>query len=164
MAQTSAGYTGNNPLSTAMPNCGGSYGIQSTDCSNQLVQSYSILLTPAQIDVMYTTPIVLLPQPVTLGLLATNGYAVDNVTFKYIYGGTVFTGGGAISFQYSGGATVVTTIAATALTTAANSAFYLGGNTTTTIPLNTAVTMTNATGVFAAGSGSVQVVVNYTVI
>jgi hypothetical protein len=157
------GYAGANPLSIAVPGCGGSgsLGVQSTDCSIGLIQSAINTFTPAQIQGMNATPLTLVPAP-GAGL----SIIVDWIAFKYIYAGTVFASGGAISFQYSGGASVTTTVPAATLTTAASATIAVGNLAAdVTAVINTAVTMTNATGAFTGGTGaSVIVSVSYVII
>jgi len=154
------GYPGTNPLSIAVPGCGGngSLGVQSTDCAINLIQTAVVTLTSAQILTLNTTPVVIVPAP-GAGLTIIGDYMV----LKYLNGGTNYAGGGAFSMQYSGGATLFATLPASTIT---------GASATATAPttgavtgsINTAVTITNATGNFTTGNGTIVILMSYVIV
>jgi hypothetical protein len=133
---------------------------------NPLVQQVKqVTLTAAQLIAMKTTPQNIIPAPGAGKVLV-----IDAILFQFKNGGTVFTGGGAISFVYHG--TAVTphtgTVAASVLTTNAPDVQYLGPNTSAAVDLQSAINLgldiTNATAVFAAGNGTALVTVWYSVV
>jgi hypothetical protein len=131
----------------------------------QTFREARVVLTAAQLEAMYTTPVSILPAPGA-------GYAliVDHVTLAIIAGGTAFTGGGAISFVYHGGSVPphAGSVPASALTGASGTTLSLLGPAVatngTTVPANTGVDITNATQAFASGNGSAVVLIQYRVI
>lgn len=132
---------------------------------NPLVQQVKqVTLTAAQLIAMKATPQSILPAPG-----AGKVIIVDAILFQFKNGGTVFTGGGAISFVYHG--TAVTphtgTVAASVLTTNSPDVQYLGPNVSGAVDLqseiNLGLDITNATASFAAGNGTAIVTVWYSV-
>ena len=156
------GYAGNNPLSMVLPGCGGSgaFGVQSTDCDYNLCQNATVTLTASQIDSMFTTPIVLIPAP-GAGL----AIIVDSIAFKLVNGGTNFAGGGVVTISYQGGgATVVPTVAAAVVNGATSTTQLAQNATTVTASINQGIQITNATGVFTTGNGTLTLNITYTII
>jgi hypothetical protein len=117
---------------TGFPNGQNTMGVMS-DC----VIQYQ--LSSAQILAINTTPVVIVPNPITslLGnLVPPNGYLFvpEMVTAEYIFGGTAYTANGtnpALVIQYTGQATTLLSILGTGLLTAAV-------NTQVTIPQSAA--------------------------
>lgn len=139
--------------------------VGSTALSPLVQQVATVTLTAAQLQSMKASPVSILPAPGAGKVLV-----IDAITFQYKYGGTVFTGGGAISFVYHGTAVTPHTgnVAATVLTTAANDVQYLGPNVSGAVDLqseiNLGLDITNATAAFAAGNGTAIVTVWYSVL
>jgi hypothetical protein len=145
------GYNGPNDLGTVSPGIGNMCGVQATDCFIGLIQQTTVTLTAAQVDSMFTTPIVLVPAP-GAGL----SIMVDYATIKYVNNGTAFAGGGTISLQYQGGAAVTATAPAATITGATNTVIVPTTGIVTATQ-NAAITITNATAVFTGGgSGATQ--------
>ena len=126
----------------------------------------TVSLTAAQIDSMYTTPISLIAAPG-----AGNAIWVSRVVFEMTTTSTAFTGGGAVSFPYHGTSTnsASSTIPASVVTSATPGTTYtvLGESVTangTTVLANTGVDITNASAVFATGTGSAKIIITYSVI
>lgn len=120
-----------------------------------------VALTAANLIAMYTTPIVVVAAP-------TSDYALDFVGAVLIYDSTAtaFTSGGAITIGYAGAAAVSTTLAATFLTGAGDKVWNLqklNGATGYSMPVGTALAITNATGVFATGTGVCRLQITYRV-
>lgn len=133
------------------------------------VRHTQVSLTAAQIIAMYTTPVVLVAAPG-----AGKSIAVNKVIFKIVRTATAFTGGGAAIIQYDSTANGVgtqacdSTLASTVITGAAGTSVSLRNgaivsDSTATI-VNTGLYISNATAVFAAGTGTATVDVWYTVI
>jgi hypothetical protein len=125
----------------------------------------TIQLTAAQLIAMKAAPVAILPAP-GVG----KAIIVEQILFEMTTTATAFTGGGAISFNYHGGATAVHsgTIPATVVTAAPGSSNTMLGQATgangTTVPENTGVDITNATAAFAAGTGTAKVKVWYQIV
>jgi hypothetical protein len=135
----------------------------STATANVVEFTKEVSLSAANLIAMYTTPVELVAAP-------ASGYALDFVSAVLIYDSTAtaFTSGGAITINYgSGGAAVSTTLAATFLTGAGDKVWNLqklnaaGGY---TMPVGTSLVITNATGVFATGTGVCRMQITYRVI
>lgn len=121
-------------------------------------------LSAANIIAMNGAPVSVLAAP-GAGL----GVVIDWIVLVMITTSTQFTGGGAVQFNYHGGssshsgtipASVVTATAGTTLT-------QLGpatGASGLTVPVNTGIDITNATGAFAAGTGTAVVYMGYSVV
>jgi hypothetical protein len=125
-------------------------------------QIAKVTLSAAQINLMFTTPVAVLP-----ALPATQFYAVDSFIVQTKPGSVAFTGGGAVSFQYHGSAVVPhgSSIPAATIQSATGSVNLLPPNSSAAlqIPAGLGVDITNITGVFAAGNGTVVVKVIFTV-
>lgn len=156
-----------NNAATAFPNFGGSYAVAEQEIQagalgtsvmkKGFLQVTQVTLTAAQIIAMNGTPVSLLPAP-GAGLC----YVVESIEFRFT-AGTQFTGGGAVTFQYSGGAAVANTIAAAVITSASSSdTVRVGIDATAT--LNAALVVTNATAAFAAGTGTALITFAYRII
>jgi hypothetical protein len=128
----------------------------------------AVNLTAANLIAMFTTPVAILPAPgVGKALLITE------ILFQMTTTATAFTGGGPISFIYSGvsianGAVHTGTIPAATVTAGAGTSNTLvtspGPATPTNglvVPANTGINITNATGAFAAGIGTAKVQIWY---
>jgi hypothetical protein len=138
-----------------------------TDSSGNLdpstIQFVSNSFTAAQINTMYTTPLLLIPAQ-TAGTLIE----IQSCTVDAKYGSAAFTSGGTITIGY--GATQATvaasaaaaTIASTFLTTfTASQSITVAGAlavTANTLTLNAPVSITNGSGVFATGTGATVIV------
>jgi hypothetical protein len=97
------------------------------------------------------------------------GYALHFVSAVLVYDSTAtaFTGGGAISVKFSGGADQSTTLAATFLTGAGDKVWNLerlNAANGLTQPVNTALVLSAASGDFAAGTGVCRCHITYQVI
>jgi hypothetical protein len=149
-----------NTLATALPNSGGSFAVHTADVSQTLVQHVAVTLTTAQILTLNATPIVLLPAP---GAGMSN--IIDYGLFRYISGGTAFASGGTITIGYVSGAAVVNTIANTVINSTSSSDTVLVTSASNITALqNTAIQITNATGAFTTGNGSVTINLWYSII
>lgn len=120
-------------------------------------------LTAAQIIAMGTTPVSLIAAPG-----AGMAIIVDNITVKVVRTATAFTGGGAVEFRYTdaSGAKVTADVAAALITGAAGTAFanVRGIEASVTPVANAAIVITNATAVFADGTGTAVVSIDYHVV
>jgi hypothetical protein len=122
-------------------------------------------LTAAQIIGMSVTPVAVTPTPGTGQALV-----VDQITVILNLTATAFTGGGVVHFYYDG-ATVETmsaTIAAATVQGGAGQSIFTfapvataGGSVVTK---EKAITITNATAAFAAGTGTAKVFVSWRII
>ena len=122
-------------------------------------------LTAAQLIAMFTTPVSIIAAPAT-----GKAIVVREIVFEMITTATVFTGGGVVSFVYHGTSVPVhagTVPAATVNAVAGTSATQLGmavAANGTVVSAATGVDITNATGAFAAGTGTAKVHLWYHVI
>jgi hypothetical protein len=131
--------------------------------------SATLALTAAQVNTMYTTPVELLPAPG-----ATAFYVVTQAILVNENGGTAWTSGGAITIGYSnanpGSPNALTgTVAATFLTSpTVTQAITLAGaqiaSSATSALVNLGIFISNATGVFATGTGTLKVKLIYSVV
>lgn len=128
-----------------------------------LMTPVTVSLSAADIIAMRTTPVTLLPAP-GAGLCLV----VDNISFKMTTTATAFTGGGAVEFRYTDGSgtKVTADIAAGVITAGAGTSFtnVKGIEASLTGTANAPVVITNATAVFAAGTGSAVVTINYHIV
>lgn len=122
-----------------------------------------ITLTSAQLKTMFTTPVALLGAPTPPG----NAAIVTRAILNYKYGSAQYTGGGAITIGYKTTAAIAAaaTVAATFLTSpTANQVIEVAGALATNLSadvLNQPLYITNATQVFAAGDGTVDLWLMY---
>ena len=122
----------------------------------------TVNLTAAQIQAMFATPVSLVAAPGANRVLV-----VDAILLRARRTATAFTGGGALSIRYHvTTATVLATPAATLLTGAAGTQDTLFGPNTgdpngITLPENEGLDLTNLTGAFAAGTGTLSAYVWY---
>ena len=129
------------------------------------MQLASVALTAAQIIAMSATPVSILPAPGAGKALVVNDIVVEAKTTS-----TQFTGGGAVSCVYHGGATAchAGSVPASVITAAAGTtATQLGppvATNGTTLPANTGIDVTNATAAFAAGTGTLTVFIHYRIV
>lgn len=124
-----------------------------------------VTLTAAQIIAMFTTPVAILPAPA-----AGQAYVVHQITVELNLTATAFTGGGVVHFYYHGLTVELmaqTIAAATIQGGAAQTIWTLqpvataGGS---VITKELGIDITNATAVFAAGTGTAVVTIRYSTI
>lgn len=131
------------------------------------VQHKTVSLTAANIIAMYTTPVALIAAPG-----AGKSIVVAKVAFTITRTATAFTGGGAAIIQYAatanGGGTQAldSTLAAAVITGAAGTtvSFRNGAvisDAASTVTQNAGLYISNATAVFAAGTGTATVDIWY---
>lgn len=119
----------------------------------------SVNVSAAQIIAMYTTPIEL--------VAAVDGktIVVDDIVLKMTRTATAFTGGGAVEFRYTDGSgdKVTADIASTVITGSAGTDYTINKSIVTSLTgvVNSPIVMTNATQVFAAGTGTGVVTIKY---
>jgi hypothetical protein len=125
--------------------------ITSAKLDTGLLQYVAVPLTSAQIKTMFTTPVVLIAAPI-----AGKAVILESLDFEMTRTATAYTSGGTVSIQYTTGPVAATnTIASTVVTTA-------GAAVTDTfrdaidadVPSASGIEITNATGVFATGTGT----------
>lgn len=109
-------------------------------------------LTAAQIIAMYTTPVEVMPAPGS-----GNAIVVESILWELTAGATAFTGGGVVSFNINSVAQTGT-MAATSVTSSTSIKHKLVGA-AGVLAANTALLVTNATAVFAAGDGTAKVTI-----
>jgi|ERR1035441_286558 hypothetical protein len=134
----------------------------STNVTNCCAQ---VSLTAAQIIAMYTTPVSVIPAPAAGSVIL-----VEQILVELDLTATAFSGGGVVHFYYHGQTTEVMaqTIAAATVNGGAARTLYVlepvqtaGGSVATT---DVGIDITNATGVFAAGTGTAKITIWYTVV
>lgn len=124
--------------------------------------SVSVTLTNAQLDTMFTTPIVLIPAPG-----AGKTIIVRQLEFVMTTTSTAVTGGGNVTFQYSGGNAVTNNVATAVVTAGAGTTYTVRCPIDVTAVSNTGITITNGTAVFAggtAGTTAAKVNILYTIL
>lgn len=136
--------------------------VQASDTDPSLIQKAVVTLTAAQIIAMYGTPQSVLPAPAAGQVLV-----IDQILVQTKPGGTNFTGGGAVTFQYHG--TGVNphsgNIPAATITSGTGTENVVPPPTgTIQPPAATGLDITNATGAFATGNGTLVVTVFYSLI
>lgn len=123
----------------------------------------SVSLTAAQIIAMGTTPVTLIAAPASGKCII-----VDNISFKMTTTATAFTGGGAVEFRYTNasGTKVTADIAAAVITAAAGVSFtnVRGIEASLTGVVDAPIVIRNATAVFAAGTGSAVITIDYHIV
>jgi len=136
--------------------------VQAADTDPSLLQKAVVTLTAAQLMAMYGAPVSVLPAPAAGQVLV-----IDQIIAQMKPGGTQFTGGGAVTFQYHGTAVVPHSgnIPAATITSAAGSENVVPPPTgTIQPPAATGLDITNATAAFATGNGTLVVTVFYSII
>jgi hypothetical protein len=131
------------------------------------VVTTQVALTSAQIKAMYATPVLIVPAPASSQLVVLN-----QISFTYLYSTAQYTAGGAIGLEWgnvahlAGDAASDTLAAATFNGYAASNNFILTPDNTDTLAhtLGLGVYLSNATGAFATGSGTLLVNVSYSVV
>lgn len=128
-------------------------------------QSSTTIVTTAALEAMSATPVLLVPAA------GAHTWIVGTapVAFEYDYGGTQFTAGGALGLEYdstpllAGTAASATLAAATLNGYTANQGFTLAPAATGTMAsmVNKGIYLSNATGAFATGNGSLRVNYQY---
>ena len=123
-------------------------------------------LTAANIIAMYTTPVLVVPA------VSNKAIVVDSVSFIITRTATAFTGGGVVSVQYNstangaGTSVQASTIAATVVTGAAGTTYSTRPPATLSDVATASINgiglyISNATAVFATGTGTATVKVTY---
>lgn len=129
--------------------------------------SAQVRLTSAQILGMYATPVSIIPSPGTGKLIV-----VGRSTFVYLYGTAAYAAGGAIGLEFGNVAHLAGEAASTTLAAATFNG-YAASNTFELTPDNTAVLansaalgvyLSNATGAFTTGDGTLIANVNYQIV
>lgn len=139
------------------------YGFIKTGSLDYSLQHKNVALTAANMIAMYTTPVVLIAAPG-----AGKSIVVQKVAFTIVRTSTAFTGGGAAIVQYAatanGGGTQAldSTLASTVITGSAGTtvSFRNGAivsDAASTVTQNIGLYISNATAVFAAGTGTATV-------
>jgi hypothetical protein len=110
---------------------------------------------------MYTTPVTVVPAP-GAGLAIVNA----RIVLQTKNTATQYTGGGVITFVYHGGSInphdAADSIAAAVMTSATGSVNQMAPiSAAIQPPVNTGIDITNATAVFATGTGTAIVTVTY---
>ena len=136
--------------------------VQAADTDPSLIQKAVVTLTAAQILGMNAAPASILPAPA-----AGQVIVVDQFIVQMKPGGTQFTGGGAVSFQYHGTGIVPhsANVPATTINSATASENVVPPPTGVIQPPSaTGIDITNATAAFATGNGTMVVTVFYSII
>jgi hypothetical protein len=155
MANPNAGSLNPNTLGSVLPGSGSSFSVTSLDINARIIQHYRQTLTAAQILTLFATPVTLLPAPP-----ANMAYIIEDVTFVFLAGGTQFASGGVVTLQYNGGSAVANTLAAAIINSASSSVTKRDGiDVTATVAA--AITVSNATGAFTTGTGTLQIDITY---
>lgn len=134
----------------------------STGTSKVVTKTVEVLLSSANLQAMYTTPVSLVAAPGAGYVLA-----FEKAVLIYDSTATAYTGGGVITINYGGGgAAQSSNLAATFLTGAGDKIFNLeklNAASGLTMPVNTALVITNASGAFATGTGVCRCYITYSV-
>ncbi len=141
----------------------GSWTESTGNLNPNTIQFKSNVFTAAQINTMFTLPLVLIPAQGAGTLIEIQSCTVD-----LNRGSAAFTGGGTVTIGYglteatNAASTAAATIASTVFTTFAASQNILVAGlvpvTVNTLDVNTAVTISNASNVFASGTGAIVTV------
>jgi len=124
-----------------------------------------VQLTAAQIIAMYTTPVSILPAPP-----AGTAILVEQIAVELDLTAKAFSGGGVVHFYYHGQTAEIMaqTIAAATVQGGAGQSVYVlepvqtaGGSVVTPA---VGIDITNASGVFAAGTGTAKITVWYSIL
>lgn len=133
--------------------------ITSAKISTDVIQVATVNLSAAQIIAMYTTPVTLVAG------VTGKTIVIDDIVLKMTTTATQFTGGGALEIRYTNGsgAKVSADIAAAVVTATAGTSYTINKSVVTSLTGVAAapVVLTNATQVFAAGTGTGVVTVRY---
>lgn len=141
-------------------------GIANVDLGETVVHTKTVSLTAAQIIGMFATPVELIAAPGSGKALI-----VSDVTFSFTVGGTQFTGGGSVRVVYAGdtnnilGNATNNDLASSNINGAASFVAIRrtgsGAGIAVNPTANVAVNLTNITGAFAAGDGTLKVFIQY---
>ncbi len=144
-------------------------GVWSTASGAGASQVATVTLTQAQVNTMYTTPVLLVAAPA-----AGTAIIVDKVDMYTKFAVAAFTGGGVVVVQYdntahgAGTNTLIDTFPAAEVTAAASQVYSLAGVTAAALTGITAkgVYISNQTAVFATGNAAstITLTVRYHVI
>jgi hypothetical protein len=161
-AQTGDSFQVEKPDGTVIykVDCNGNAGIgKAVHCITQ------VPLTAAQIIAMFTTPVSILPAPG-----AGKAIIVEQITVELNLTATAFSGGGVVHFYYHGltAEVMAQTLAAATINGGAGQTISLlepvqtaGGSVVTK---EVGIDITNATGVFATGTGAAVVTIWYSIV
>jgi predicted RecA/RadA family phage recombinase len=142
----------------------GALGTQNLDGATAS-QTATATLTAANIIAMNGAPVSVLAAPG-----AGKAIVVNNVLFEITTTSTAFTGGGVVTFNYTGGSVPVHagSVPAATVTAGAGTTNTLLGPAVaangTVVPANTGVSVTNGTAAFAAGTGTAKVFIQYRIV
>ena len=131
------------------------------DLDPSVLQKAVVALTAAQIEAMYATPVSILPAPAAGQVLV-----IDQIIAQMKPGGTQFTGGGAVTFQYHGTAVVPhsSNVPAATINSATGTENVVPPPTGVIQPPSaTGLDITNGTAAFATGNGTLVVTVFYSI-
>ncbi len=166
-----------NNLGTVLPNAGGSFAIAESEIQAAQIgttvtkpvflQYVAVTLTAAQVLAMYATPVQLIPAPAT-----GSSIVVSDCMIRVTAGATQFASGGVVAPQYAntvhGGGTLITSTLAASVVNAATSADtqlgLVAAAADLTIPQATGVFLSNPTGAFTTGNGTLTVFLWYRVV
>jgi hypothetical protein len=126
------------------------------------IQSAQVTLTSAQVIAMNATPVQILPAP-GANLVY---HVVGPIGVQVKPGGTQFSGGGVVTLVYTGGSInphASSIPAATINSATASNNLLPVQSAVIQPPSNTGLSITNATGAFSAGTGSVVITVRFIV-
>lgn len=133
----------------------------STGTTKVVTRTTEVLLSAANLQAMYTTPVELVAAPGAGYVLA-----FERAVLIYDDGGTDYAGGGVITINYASGAAQSSNLAATFLTGNGDKVFNLeklnaaGG---LSMLVNTALVITNASGAFTTGVGVCRCYITYSI-
>lgn len=150
----------------SQPTVAKSFAVRVGQAIRQDIHIRRVSLTAAQIIAMGTVPVAILAAPAS-----NKAYVVRAINCKITRTSTAFTGGGVVSFQYHTTTSSVPhagTIPASFFTGSAGVAYNtlgpnVGANGLTLAP-GEGIDITNATAAFAAGTGTMEVLIEYTVV
>lgn len=122
-------------------------------------------VTSANILAMFATPVTIIAAPPV-------GYAivVNNVMWQMTRSATAYVSGGVVSLVYTGGAVSPHsgTVPASVITGGAGVVLNQNGPVSAAngivVPTNTGIDITNATGAFTTGTGTLRVYVDYSIV
>jgi hypothetical protein len=136
---------------------------------DQSCQTFSktVTLSSSDIQTMYTTPVQLIAAPGSSKVIS-----LDDVVFYLSYGTATYAGGGTVELNYDTDGTQLlgTTNVASCITTSSSNVQkgnILPISTSTfniTVGINKAIVITNNTGVFTTGDGTLKVFLKYRIL